>query len=214
MDPTADDRLRSAVLFGAAVAVLAVGGWWWQAAAPTPTPGSAGPVSAMPSAGPTVSTAMERALAAGEPDARVTILVDGEGEVIRMRDAPRVTIDPATGSISDIEGDPSALFEEGDLPAFRETVWRERFELVPGQTVARQAAGGDSRQLLQYRCTRPGTMLVTISGAGLAGPARVDCDGTIATAEVLAHGRPFRLSLATVGDSEIDVEAQLVTLPR
>lgn len=57
-------------------------------------------------------------------------------------------------------------------------------------------------------------MLVSVSGAGLAGPSEIDCDGTVASAEVLAHGRPFRVSLSATGEREIDVQAQLVLLPR
>ncbi|WCN81211.1 hypothetical protein [Micromonospora sp. LH3U1] len=208
MDPTADDRLRSAVLFGAAMAVLAVGGWWWHAAAPAPTAGPATPPTVVPSAEQTVSTALDRAVAAGSPDARGTVYLFGQDEVVRTE------IDPATGMITDIEGDPAALFFEGDLPDFRETLWRERTALAPGQRIVRQAAGGDSRQLLQYRCTRPGTMVVTISGAGFTGPFEIDCDGAVASAEVLSYGKPFRVSLSPAGDREIDVEAQLVTLPR
>ncbi|MET8201228.1 hypothetical protein [Micromonospora taraxaci] len=213
MDTTADDRLRSVVLVGAAVAVLAVGGWWWQAAAPASTARSAAPSETVPSAGPSVSTALERALVAGGPGERLTMRVDASGEVVSITEGVRPEFDPETGKIVNIHGDPAALFFKGDLPSFRDTVWQERAALAPGQSVVRQAPGDSGRHLLQYRCTRPGTMLVSVSGAGLAGPSRLACDGTIANAEVLAHGMPFRVTLSTATEREIDVQAQLVLLP-
>ncbi|MEW1587547.1 hypothetical protein AB0283_19175 [Micromonospora vinacea] len=214
MDVTADDRPRSVVLFGAAVAVLVVGAWWWRAAAPASTAGTAGPSAVVPSAGPSVSTPMERLLAAEEPDERVTVRLDpNTGEVLRVRSGSRVVLDPATGSITDIEGDPAVLFPAGDLPSFRETIWREQRELAPGQGLTRQAGNdGGGRYLLQYRCTRPGTMAVTSTGAEIVGQPRIDCDGTVANAEVLPGGGPFRLSLSAV-DRPIDIQAQLVALP-
>ncbi|MCG5452746.1 MULTISPECIES: hypothetical protein [Micromonospora] len=214
MDATADDRLRSVVLFGAAAAVLVVGGWWWRAAAPASTAGTGIPsAAALPSVGPSVSTRMERLLAAAQPDERLTVRMDPDtGEVLRVRSGPRLVIDPATGSISDIEGDPRALFSAGDLPLFQETIWREQRDLAPGQEVTRQAGNHGARYLLQYRCTRPGTMAVTSDEAKINGPVRIDCDGTIANAEVLPGGGPFQVSLSAV-DRPIDIEAQLVALP-
>ncbi|MEU8328329.1 hypothetical protein [Micromonospora sp. NPDC048839] len=211
MDATAEGRLRSAVLFGATAALLVAGGWWWRSAAPAPVarpPGTA----ATPVAGPSVSTPLERALVRG---IGATARVDGEtGAVVRAVDAPRAVLDPASGEIIDIEGDPSWLFFQGELPSFRETIWQERAVLVPRQRIVRQAGGGDSRYLLQYRCTRPGTLSVTVIEAESAGPSEIDCDGTITSAEVFSHGRPFRVSLSTGGVREIDIEAQLVGLPR
>lgn len=211
---TSDDRLRSVVLFGAAVAVLVVGAWWWRAAAPASTAGTAVPsAAAVPSVGPSVSTPLERLLAAEEPDERVTVRMDpNTGEVLRVRSGPRLVIDPATGSISDIEGDPRALFSAGDLPVFQETIWREQRDLAPGQEVTRQAGNHGARYLLQYRCTRPGTMAVTSDEAKINGPARIDCDGTIANAEVLPGAGPFLVSLSAA-DRPIDIQAQLVALP-
>ncbi|MFI6232246.1 hypothetical protein ACIBD9_01640 [Micromonospora sp. NPDC050784] len=213
MDATSDDRLRSMVLFGAAVAVLVVGAGWWRAAAPASTAGTAGPSAAVPSVGPSVSTPIERFLLEDEPDERVTVRMDpNTGEVLRVRSGPRAVIDPATGSITDIDGDPAVLFPAGDLPSFHETIWREHRELAPGQDVTRQASDDGARYLLQYRCTRPGTMVVTSTGAGIVGRPRIDCDGMIANAEVLPGGGPFRLSLSAV-DRPIDIQAQLVALP-
>ncbi|MET8356787.1 hypothetical protein [Micromonospora sp. NPDC005171] len=215
MDVTSDDRLRSVVLFGAAVAVLVVGAWWWRAAAPASTAGTAGPSAVVPSAGPSVSTPIERFILPEEPDERVTIRMDpNTGEVLRVRSGSRVVLDPATGSITDIEGDPAVLFPAGDLPSFQETIWREERELAPGQGLTRQAGDdGGGRYLLQYRCTRPGTMAVTSTGAEIVGQPRIDCDGTVANAEVLPGGGPFRVSLSAV-DRPIDIQAQLVALPR
>ncbi|MGC4811363.1 hypothetical protein ACLQ29_12645 [Micromonospora sp. DT228] len=211
MGATVDERLRSAVLFGATVAVLVAGGWWWRSAAPSPVSPPAGATVA-PAVGPSVSTPLDRALVRG---GELTARVGGEtGAVVRAVDVPRAVIDPASGEITDIEGDPSWLFFQGELPAFRETIWQERAVLVPRQRVVRQAGGGDSRYLLQYRCTRLGTLSVTVFEAESAGPSEIDCDGTITSAEVFSHGRPFRVSLSTVGVREIDFEAQLVGLPR
>ncbi|MEV4718411.1 hypothetical protein AB0J94_14610 [Micromonospora noduli] len=214
MDVTSDDRLRSVVLFGAAVAVLVVGAWWWRAAAPASTAGTAVPsAAAAPSVGPSVSTPMERLLAAEEPDERVTVRLDpNTGEVLRVRNGSHVVLDPATGSITDIEGDPAVLFPAGELPSFQMTIWREERELAPGQDVTRQASNDGSRYLLQYRCTRPGTLAVTSDEAKINGPARIDCDGTVANAEVLPGAGPFRVSLTAV-DKPIDIQAQLVALP-
>jgi len=215
VDATADDRLRSVMLFGAAAAVLVVGGWWWRAAAPVSTAGTAVPsAAAVPSVGPSVSTPLERLIAAeAEPEERITARMDPDtGEVIRVRGGPHAVIDPATGSITDIEGDPAALFAPGDLPPFKETIWREERDLAPGQEVTREAGNHGARYLLQYKCTRPGTMAVTSDEAKINGPLRIDCDGMTAHAEVLPFGGPFRVSLSAV-DRPIDIQAQLVALP-
>ncbi|MGC4850301.1 hypothetical protein ACLQ3F_23975 [Micromonospora sp. DT15] len=213
MDVTADDRLRSVVLFGAAAAALAVGGWWWHSAAPSSTPAAAVPPTAAPSAERSVSTPLERLIAAEEPEERITARMDPDtGAVIRVESSPHAVIDPATGSIVDIEGDPALLFPSGDLPPFNETVWREQREIAAGQEVTRQANDSGARYLLQYRCTRPGTLALTSDEAKINGQLRIDCDGTIANAEVLPFGGPFRLSLSA-GDRPIDIQAQLVVLP-
>ncbi|MEV7330726.1 hypothetical protein [Micromonospora sp. NPDC093244] len=209
----ADDRLRSAVLVGVALAALAVGGWWWHAAAPVPAAGSAEP-SVTPSVERTVSTVLERALAGAEPGARVTVRVDDQtGAAVRLPSSPGVVIDPATGAITDVMGDAGVFSPGRDLPTFRDTIWQEVRELAPGQGVTRQSADDGSRYLLQYRCTRPGTLVVTSTGAEIAGPPRIDCDGATVSAEVLPGGGPFRVSLSAVGDQPIDVQVQLVGLP-
>lgn len=205
----ADGRLRSAVLVGVALAALTVGGWWWRAAAPAPMAGSAGP----PTAAPSVSTELERVIASARPDERVTVRVDSEtGDVVDFERRPSL-IDPATGALTGVDGDEGVLSPGSDLPSFRETVWREDRELTPGQGLTRQASDDGTRYLLQYRCTRPGAMAVTGTGAEIVGPPRVDCDGSVASAEVLPGGGPFRVSLSAVGNQPIDVEAQLVALP-
>ncbi|MEU8125730.1 hypothetical protein AB0B68_00765 [Micromonospora sp. NPDC049049] len=213
MDVTADDRLRSVVLFGAAAAALVVGGWWWHSAAPSSTPAAAVSPTAAPSAERSVSTPLERLIAAEEPEARITARMDPDtGEVIRVESSPRTVIDLETGSIVDIEGDPALLFRSGDLPSFNETVWREQREIAAGQEVTRQANDSGARYLLQYRCTRPGTLTLTSTGTEIIGQFRVECDGSIANAEVRPNGGPFRLSLSA-GDRPIDIQAQLVVLP-
>ncbi|MET8231096.1 hypothetical protein ABZS77_10510 [Micromonospora sp. NPDC005298] len=207
---TAEDRLRSAVLVGATLAALAMGGWWWRAAAPAPMAGPVGP----PSAGPSVSTELERVLASAAPGERVTVAVDPQtGEAARVRSGSTVIIDSATGAVTDIEGDAGVFSPGSDLPSFRETVWREDREIAPGEGVTRQSADDGARYLLQYRCTRPGTMAVTSTGAEIVGPPRIDCDGLVASAEVLPGGGPIRVSLSAVGDRPVDVQAQLVALP-
>ncbi|MCX5068011.1 hypothetical protein OOJ91_19395 [Micromonospora lupini] len=201
-----DDRLRSAVLAGVAVAALAVGGWWWRAAAPETAAGSAGPSTATPSAGPSVSTALERLLASEVPEDRVTVRINPEsGEVVEFES--RSAVDPQTGKTLGSEDAP------GDLPVFRETIWREQRELPPGEGVTRQASADGAHYVLQYRCTRPGALAVTGTGAEIAGPPRIDCDGAVATAEVRPGRGPFLVSLSAVGDEPIDVEAQLVAIP-
>ncbi|MFG3557899.1 hypothetical protein ACGGAQ_26320 [Micromonospora sp. NPDC047557] len=205
MDAATDDRLRSAVLAGVTLAALAVGGWWWRAAAPAPV--------GVPSAEPSVSTELERFLANGVPEGRVTLQVNPEtGEAVRVEGRPPL-VDPETGTVIDLGDDQGVLSPGSDLPSFRATIWREQRELTPGQGVTRQSSDDGSRFLLQYRCTRPGTMAVTSTGAEIVGPPRIDCDGTVASAEVLPGGGPFRVSLSAVGDKPIDVEAQLVALP-
>ncbi|SCE85107.1 hypothetical protein [Micromonospora chokoriensis] len=215
MRATTDDRLRSAVLWGAAVAVLAAGGGWWHAAAPAPTAGSTGPPSVAPTVGPREPTPLERALATPiEPGERLTVRLDDSGDIVSVPRGFWAEIDAATGVVTGVEGDPGRIFFRDGLPAFRETVWRERAVLGPGERIVRQSAEGVARLLLQYRCTRPGSLTVTVVGAGLAGPSEIDCDGTVASARVLSRGRPFRVALSATGDREVDVEAQLVELPR
>ncbi|MDG4835543.1 hypothetical protein O7631_03300 [Micromonospora sp. WMMD967] len=231
MRATTDDRLRSAVLGAVAVAVLAGGGGWWHAAAPTPTATPAGPSTAVPTVGPagppgsaprfgtTVGprepAPLERTLVTPVvPGERFTIRVDDADEIVSVPRGFWAEIDPETGMIADIDGDPGMLLFQGGLLPFRETVWRERAALAPGERIVRQSAEGGARLLLQYRCTRPGSLTVTVVGAGLAGPSEIDCDGTVASARVLSHGRPFRVVLSATGGREVDVEAQLVELPR
>ncbi|MEH1027940.1 hypothetical protein ACWD6L_10575 [Micromonospora profundi] len=213
MDAGADDRLGSAVLAGVAVAALVVGGWWWRATAPEPTAGPARP-TAEPSAEPSVSTVMERVVASGMADGPVRVRIDPEtGEVSEAQTRSRVVIDPATGMIVDIDGPPGDSFGTGDLPLFKETVWRERRELTPGEAVIRQSADNGARHLLQVRCTRLGSLAVKVTGARLAGSPRIDCDGTIATAVVLPDGGRIRVSLVSTAGQPVDVQAQLVTVP-
>ncbi|MEU7677850.1 hypothetical protein AB0C42_23920 [Micromonospora taraxaci] len=211
MRATTDDRLRSAVLWGAAVAVLVAGGGWWHAAAPAPTAVPAGP----PTAAPSEPTPLDRALVTSiEPGERLTVRLDDSGDIVSVPRGFWAEIDAATGVVTGVEGNPGRIFFRDGLPAFRETVWRERAALAPGERMVRQSAEGAARLLLQYRCTRPGSLTVTVVGAGLAGPSEIDCDGTVANARVLSHGRPFRVALSATGEREVDVEAQLVELPR
>ncbi|MEV4659016.1 hypothetical protein [Micromonospora sp. NPDC049301] len=214
MDAAADDRLRAVALVGVALAALAVGGWWWRAAAPAPTARPAPtPTARLDEVGPGDGTP------SGVPDVRRTVRLETEtGEAVRAGETSTVWIDPETGMVTDLDG-PAGEFlyqpdPSGGLPLFTETIWREQRELTPGQGVTRQSTDDGARYLLQYRCTRPGTLVVTSTGAEIAGPPRIDCDGTTASADVLPGGGPFRVSLSAVGDKSIDVQAQLVALPR
>jgi hypothetical protein len=210
MDGVANDRVPSAVLVVVALAALAVGGWWWRAAAPAPVAGRAGP----PAVTPSVSSELERLVAGAAPQERVTIRVDPQrGETVRVGGDPHVVIDRETGAITGLEDGVGVLVPGSDLPLFRETIWREQRQLMPGEDRTRQASDDGSRYLLQYRCTRPGTLAVTSIGAEIGGPPRIDCDGALASAVVLPVGGPFRVSLSAVGDGPIDVQAQLVVLP-
>ncbi|MFG1881227.1 hypothetical protein [Micromonospora sp. NPDC049102] len=209
MDAAVDDRLRSAVLVGVALAALALGGWWWRAAAPAPV---AGPVG-RPVVAPSVSTELERIVASGVPEERVTVWVDPQtGEAVRVGGDRGRVIELGTDASAD-NGAEGVLVPGSDLPSFRDTIWREQRELAPGEERTRQASDDGARYLLQYRCTRPGTLAVTSTGAEIVGPPRIDCDGTLASAQVLPGGGPFRVSLSAVGDRPIDVQAQLVALP-
>ncbi|PWR05267.1 hypothetical protein DKT68_27850 [Micromonospora acroterricola] len=212
MDAAADDRLRSAALVGVALAALAVGGWWWRAADPAPT-GQAAPTPTHDdetgAAGATLPVA---------PEVRRTVQLDTEtGEVVRAKEGLTLWIDPETGTITDFDGPAGELSFQagpaGELPRFSETIWRERATLTPGESVIRQSADDGGRYLLQYRCTRPGAMLLVVTGARLTGPSRIDCDGTVGTAEVNAIGGPIRVSLSTAGEEPVDAEAQFVALP-
>ncbi|MET8279761.1 hypothetical protein [Micromonospora sp. NPDC005174] len=206
MDAAADDRLRSVVLVGVALAALALGGWWWRAAAPAPV----GP----PVVAPSVSTELERIVASGVPEDRVTVWVDPQtGEAVRLGGDRGRVIELETDASADTGADVGVLVPGSDLPSFRDTIWREQRELAPGEERTRQASDDGARYLLQYRCTRPGTLAVTSTGAEIVGPPRIDCDGTLASAQVLPGGGPFRVSLSAVGDRPIDVQAQLVALP-
>ncbi|MFC4019801.1 hypothetical protein ACFOW4_17915 [Micromonospora sp. GCM10011542] len=217
MDAGGDDRLRSAVLVGVALAALAAGGWWWRAAAPTPTAGPAPTPTATPSVRPSVGISLDEALSNSDPESRLTVRMDETGEVIGVEGQGGVSIDPATGMVTDIDGAPGELFydldSDGGLPRFPATTWRLRAAITPTTGITRQAAGNDARYLLQYRCTRPGALRVTLGGARTSGPDQADCNGMITTAELHRTGGPIRVTLTVVGANSIDVEAQLVELP-
>ncbi|MFC0503848.1 hypothetical protein [Micromonospora costi] len=212
MDDDAGARLRGGVLIGAAVLALLAGGWWWQANAPAsgpaPVAGAAGGAGSAPGA----RRAPER------PESVARVVVDAEtGEVLRADGLPGVSIDPRTGMVTDVGGAPGELFyrpdPEGGLPRFALTTWRVAETLVPGSPVVRQASDDGGRYLLQYRCVRPGTLRVRVTGAQIDAPSRVDCDGTVTTARVAPTSGPIRVSLSAVGNGPIVAEAQLVALP-
>ncbi|MBQ0903550.1 hypothetical protein [Micromonospora sp. U21] len=212
MDAGPDDRLRSAALVVVAVAALAVGRWWWRAADPAPT--------VQPAPTPTVrlDEIGPNGTPSGAPDVRRTVRVDTRtGEIVREGESSTVQIDPETGMNTDVDGPPGEFLYQGDptdgLPRFSETIWQERATLTPGKSVIRQSTDDGGRYLLQYRCTRPGAMLLVVTGARLTGPSGIDCDGTVSTAEVNPIGGPIRVSLSTAGEEPVDAEAQLVALP-
>ncbi|MGK5743194.1 hypothetical protein [Micromonospora sp. URMC 103] len=208
----AGDRLRGGVLIGAAVLALAVGGSWWRAHAPAIGPVPASGAARAGGAGSGEGGAVDR------PGPEVRVQVDAEtGEVLRVDGRPEVSIDPATGMVTDVGGAPGELFyrpdPDGGLPRFTMTIWRVDETLVPGSPVVRQATDAGGRYLLQYRCVRPGTLRVRVTGAQIDAPTRVDCDGSVTTARVAPTSGPLRVSLSAVGNGPIVAQAQLVELP-
>ncbi|MEU5789245.1 hypothetical protein ABZ754_16145 [Micromonospora purpureochromogenes] len=208
MDDRADDRLRGGLLAAAALlAVTAGGGWWWANSPPTGPYGvtlgaSAAPRGVVPSRPPET---LDEVLVA-HPGTAVRVHVDGEtGRVIEATELPGEASDPA-------------------LPRFTDTLWREHLTLTPGQEpVRRESLPDGARHLLQYRCTGPGELLISIVRGPDTDTVRTTCDGERGEFD-LPHARepgpalparsaPTRVELSAVGPRPVQVQAQLVAVP-
>ncbi|MEH1055787.1 hypothetical protein V6U89_11320 [Micromonospora sp. CPCC 206171] len=207
MDDRLDDRLRGGLLAAAALLAVTAGGWWWWAEAPAIGPrtvavsASAPPRGVVPSRSPQT---LNEALAA-HPDAAVRVRLDRSGRVIEATELP--------GEGSDLA-----------LPRFTDTLWREHLTLIPGQEpVRRESLADGARHLLQYRCTGPGELLVSIIQGPTMNTAQSTCDGVLGELD-LPHPMepeflmpeqlaPTRIELSAVGPRPVEVAAQLVALP-
>ncbi|MBO4162131.1 hypothetical protein [Micromonospora antibiotica] len=179
------DRLRGAVLAGAALFALVGGGWWWSAAAPAVDPvGSAGTVSPAPSA-------------LAEATRRVVVLDSRTGRVLGSTELPGSSGDPDVG-----------------LPTFTDTMWRERMTLVSGRApVLRESAPDGARHLFQYRCSGDGTLLVSVLHDDPPQRRQADCDGELVAWELTGPLGGTRLEFSAVGPGSVELEAQVVALP-
>lgn len=186
------DRLRTGVLAGLAVAALATGGWWWRANEPVDPP-------------PAAASDSRRQVAVRDSDRALTFRVD-----------------PATGAALPVDRpsavDPVEPFrrydDDGWLDRPDDLVWRERATLTPQRPVTRQADRQyGARHVLQFRCTGPGELLVSVVGARAGDPLTSGCDGSLVTTEVTGRGGPLRVVLSTAGTEPVRVEARLVAVP-
>ncbi|WP_328851399.1 hypothetical protein OG994_26990 [Micromonospora globbae] len=207
MGVEADDRLRRGVLAGATVLVLVAGGWWWRANAPDGTrAGSPRDVAAAPVGG-------TDPVRLGPADGRA-------GAVVR--------VDPATGAaVLVTEGDAALPVDPGPrrraepgtmtqglvLPRDPDALWHDAVTLTRQRTVSQQVGGEDTppaAYLLQYRCTGPGTLRVSITGGRVVNRAPAVCDGAIRALVVVGTGGPLRVWLASAGTEWVRVAVQLV----
>ncbi|MFI7603665.1 hypothetical protein ACIBTV_00895 [Micromonospora sp. NPDC049366] len=195
----AGDRPRAAILAGATVLALVMGGWWWQASAPVTGPGV-----------PESSVERSARLVPTDPDG---------GAVFH--------VDPSTGTASRVDRGPvgapgevggrrrGADAVEAELPHLPKTHWRERTALSPQRGVTRQAhtSAGASYEL-QYFCVGPGELRITVYGSRSGGQDQfqVACDGSFNGVTLVGSGDPLRISLTTADDRSVRVEAQLVAL--
>ncbi|GAB3176911.1 hypothetical protein FHX75_121532 [Micromonospora palomenae] len=208
MDDRADDRLRGGLLAAAALLAVAAGGAWWWANSPTTGPhgvsvgASPAPRGVIPSRSPET---LDEVLAA-HPGTAVRVHIDGEtGRVIEATELP--------GEASDLA-----------LPRFTDTLWREHLTLTPGQEpVRRESLPDGARHLLQYRCTGPGELLISIVHGPDTDTAWTTCDGERGELELPhpmepgpalpAQSAPTRIELSAVGPRPVQVQAQLVAVP-
>jgi hypothetical protein len=188
-----DDRVRGALLAGAAVAALTVGGWWWRDSTP-----ALGPVEATPA--PSAGAFLE------------------PGVRLDPRPGLRPT-DPQLGEVvtgPDPEG-PVVIHQEPGRPAatlISHTVWADRSPLRPGAgPVVRQfTPSAGERYLLTVGCTGPGEVVVTWSGAGSdASAVQTSCDPGQVVQELTAAGGPLLVRFTVEGDAA-DLDARLVAL--
>ncbi|WFE62662.1 hypothetical protein [Micromonospora sp. WMMD714] len=179
------DRLRGAVLAGAALVALLTGGWWWSASAPTTAPaGAVRAVTPRPSAGV-------------EATRRVVVLDLRTGRVLESTELTGGSGDPDVG-----------------LPTFTDTQWRERMTLGSGGVpVRRESAADGARHLLQYRCSGDGTLLVSVLHDDPPHRRQADCDGELVAWELTGPDGRTRLEFSAVGPGPVELEAQVVAVP-
>lgn len=191
MDAGAQDRWRGALLAGAVLVALSVGGWWWRAAAPDAGP-VATPVSAEP-AGP-----------ADDPLARKRFVVDAEN-----------------GHLIEAPGgdEPVVLHQESGAttPGVTHVVWEDRSHLLPGDEplVLESHPSAGERYLLVVSCAGAGSLTFAATGAdgnGDGAEQRAACTGApTSLGPLTAAGGPLRVRF-TATDFAIDLEARLVAL--
>ncbi|MDO3703734.1 hypothetical protein Q3W71_18880 [Micromonospora sp. C28SCA-DRY-2] len=193
------DRLRTGVLAGLAVAALVAGGAWWRANAP-----ATGPLSTVPAA-PAASPAPRSEVVVGDSDRSVTFRVD-----------------PVTGAALrlDRQPEPGAVEpfwrydDDGWLDRPDDLIWRERATVTPQRPVTRQTATEyGARHVLQFRCTGPGELLVSVLGARAGDPLTSGCDGSLVTTQAISRGGPLRVTLSAAGAEPVRVEARLIAVP-
>lgn len=191
MDAGAQDRWRGALLAGAALVALSVGGWWWRTAAPAGGP-VATPVSSEP------------AVPAEEPLAHKRFVVDAENGYL----------------IESPEGDePVVLHQEpgATAPGASHVVWEDRSHLLPGDEplVLEFHPSAGERYLLVVSCAGSGSLTFAATGAegnGDGAEQRAACTGApISLGPLTAAGGPLRVRF-TATDFAIDLEARLVAL--
>ncbi|SCE80473.1 hypothetical protein GA0074696_0963 [Micromonospora purpureochromogenes] len=208
MDDRADDRLRGGLLAAATLLAVAVGGGWWWANSPATGPhgvalgASAAPRGVVPSRSPQT---LDEVLAAN-PGTAVRVHIDAEtGRVIEATELP--------GEAGDLA-----------LPGFTDTLWREHMTLAPGEEpVRRESLVDGARQLLQYRCTGPGELLISIIRGPNMDTSQTNCDGELGELELPEWMEPGdappeqpllnRVEFSAVGPRPVQVEAQLVAVP-
>ncbi|MEV4543013.1 hypothetical protein [Micromonospora echinaurantiaca] len=194
----AGDRLRAGVLAGLAVAALIAGGSWWRANAPVTGPPSTAPTATPASPAP-------RFEVVGDPERSVTFRVDPvTGAAMRMDPQP------GAGAVEPFR----RYDDDGWLDRPGELIWRERTTLTQERPVTRQTATGyGARHVLQFRCTGPGELRVSVLGARAGDPLTSGCDGSLVTTQAISRGGPLRVTLSTAGAEPVRVEARLVAVP-
>lgn len=195
----AGDRLRAGVLAGLAVAALVAGGSWWRANAPV-----TGPPSTAPSA------------PSGSPAPRSEVVISDSDRSVTFR------VDPVTGAAMRMDPQPDAgavepfrrYDDDGWLDRPGDLIWRERATLTQERPVTRQTATGyGARHVLQFRCTGPGELRVSVLGARAGDPLTSGCDGSLVITQAISRGGQLRVTLSTAGAEPVRVEARLTAVP-
>ncbi|WP_446211686.1 hypothetical protein [Micromonospora sp. IBSANI012] len=208
MDEGADDRLRGGLLAAATLLAVAVGGGWWWANSPATGPAGV-PVG--------VGAAPRGVVPSRSPETLDEVLAANPGTAVRVH------IDAETGRVIEATELPG---EAGDLalPGFTDTLWREHMTLTPGgEPVRRESLVDGARQLLQYRCTGPGDLLISIIRGPNMVTSQTTCDGELGELELPEPMEPGdappeqpllnRVEFSAAGPQPVRVEAQLVAVP-